>query len=85
MKKAQARAGSNLFHEVDLDILSSQIKLINGADIEEIVRRVLVSKFRQERDGKQVGLVTTEDFLHEIADYERGKDNKRAIGFVLGG
>jgi|GEM_PF-6434857 len=81
MKKAQSKTAFNLFSDIDINVFAGQRKITNGADIEEIVRRVLIGKLRQERNGEKVGPVTTEDFLKEIREYERGKDNKKPIGF----
>lgn len=82
MRKAQEVAGRDLFNNVNLEVITSETKNLTGADIAEIIRRVLEEKVRQEGMGLQPEKVTTEDILGEIKNYERTKETKRAIGFI---
>lgn len=82
MKKAQEVAGRDLFNNVNLETIISETKKFTGADIAEIIRRVLEEKVRQEGMGLQPEKVTTEDILREIKNYERTRETKRAIGFI---
>lgn len=82
MRKAQWVAGRDLFNDVNLDAIVSKMEKSTGADIAEIIRRVLEEKVRQEGTGSQPGEVTTEDILREIKNYERVKETKRTMGFI---
>lgn len=82
MKKAQDVAGKDLFNNINLDVIIPKTEKSSGADIAEIIRRVLEEKVRQEGTGTQPGEVTTEDILREIKNYERVRETKRAMGFM---
>lgn len=82
MRKAQETAGRDLFNNVNLEAIVSKTEKSTGADIVEIIRRVLEEKVRQEGTGSQPGEVTTEDVLREIKNYERVRETKRTMGFI---
>ncbi len=82
MRKAQEVAGRDLFNNVNLEAIVSKTENLSGADIAEIIRRVLEEKVRQEGTGSQPGEVTTEDILGVIKNYERVKVTKKTIGFL---
>lgn len=82
MRKAQEVAGRDLFNNVNLEVIISKTEKSTGADIAEIIRRVLEEKVRQEGMGSQPGEVTIEDVLKEVGNYERVGETKRAMGFI---
>jgi transitional endoplasmic reticulum ATPase len=82
MQKVEQVAGRSLFSGVNLDAIIPNTEKSSGADIAEVVRRALEEKVRQEGTGQQVGLVTTEDILRELKNYERIRETKRTMGFV---
>ncbi len=81
MKKAEALAGKPLFTDINLDVIVSKTEKSSGADLAEIVRRVLEEKVRQEGTGLEAGSVTTGDILHEIQGYERTREIRKSLGF----
>jgi transitional endoplasmic reticulum ATPase len=81
MRKAEETAGRKLFGNVDLDEIVSKTENLTGADIAEIIRRVLEEKVREEGIGLKPGEVTTEDMLREIKNYERVRRVRGKIGF----
>lgn len=82
MNRAEVVAGRTLFESVSLDAIIPKTEKSSGADIAEIIRRVLEEKVRQEGTGQQPTLVTTENILSQIKSYERVRETKRSIGFV---
>jgi len=81
IKKAETAANRDLFNGINIEEIISATDKASGADIAEIIRRVLEVKVRQEGNGENPQLVTTEDILKEIRGYERVKETKRTIGF----
>ncbi len=82
IKKSEGLAGRELFNGVDFDQIIPKTDKSSGADIAEIIRRVLEEKVRQEgTTGIEPGVITTEDILKEIEGYERIKQVKGTIGF----
>jgi len=82
MKKANGVAGRELFENIDIAIISKQTDGFSGADIAEIIRRTLEDKVRVEGSGRDVGLVTTQDILVQITNYERTRtDRTKLFGF----
>lgn len=82
MQKAEQIAGRDLFADVNLDVIIPKTEKSSGADIAEIIRRVLEERVRQEGTGQQPGPVTTEDILRELKNYERIRETKRTLGFI---
>lgn len=80
-RKAEETAERRLFNEIDMKLLIKETTMFSGADIAEIIRRTLEGKVRLEKLGQKPGLVTTQDFLQNIKEYERVKETKRRIGF----
>ena len=81
-KKAEVMAKKGLFERVDFDQVNVSIDGFNGADIAEIVRRTLEEKVRQEGTGLIPDMVTTEDVMKEVREYEKiRKGRPRKIGF----
>lgn len=82
MRKAEQVAELSLFSEVNLDAIIPKTEKSSGADIAEILRRVLEEKVRQEGIGQPPSSVTTDDILRELKSYERVREIKRTMGFV---
>ncbi|MCL5783812.1 MAG: AAA family ATPase [Patescibacteria group bacterium] len=81
--KAEQVAGRKLFENVSMETIAVKTEKLSGADLAEIVRRVLEEKVRQEgTTGQEPGLVTTDDVLKELGEYERVMKAKRNIGFA---
>lgn len=78
--KAEKLAERQLLNGVDYDAIVRETEKMSGADIAEVVRRVLEEKVRKEGVGEKADLVTTEDILREIKSYERTKKSQ-SIGF----
>jgi ATP-dependent 26S proteasome regulatory subunit len=74
MARAETIAGRKLFAEVDPDPILARTVKMSGADIAEIVQKVLEGKVQQEGAGTQPGLVTTEDLQHAIEEYRKTKE-----------
>jgi len=72
--RAEAIAGRKLFAELDYDAILARTVKMSGADIAEIVQKVLEGKAQQEGGGTQPGPVTTEDMQHTIEDYRKTKE-----------
>jgi len=86
MRLAEERAGRALFDQgVDFSQLIALTEDYSGADIEEVVRRVLYDKATQQlRGGKDsLPLVTTEEIVAKIGSYQRTKEvkEKKRVGF----
>jgi len=83
MNKAEQLAGRKLFSSLDTDdVISALSEGFNGADIAEIVRRVLEEKIRIERTGASPTLVTKEDIVNVISKYERQQKRPKYLGFL---
>ena len=81
MKKARGLAERELFEEINVEELLERTDGYSGADIAEIVRRVLETKVRAEEHGEKTDLVTTDNFLAEISGYDHAKKSRNEIGF----
>lgn len=83
MDLGEKKAERKLFNQVNFETLSSQTKSFSGDDIKELVRRALERKRREQRKGIHPMLVTTEDILKEIKEYEeiRVVKKKTQLGF----
>lgn len=82
IKKAEQIAERKLFADFGMEKTSEETKEFSGADLAEIVRRVLEEKVRLEGGGKKPGLVTTEELSKIVESYERVRETKRKLGFV---
>jgi transitional endoplasmic reticulum ATPase len=72
--QAEALAGRTLFEPLDSDAVLARTVKMSGADIAEIVQKVLEGKAHQEGAGFQPGPVTTEDVQRAIEDYRKTKE-----------
>ena len=81
MRMAEVKAARQLFSTIDHEALKRPTRGYSGADIGEIIRRVLENNVQRELSGETVrDLVTTEDLLRELRIYEIKKQEKR-LGF----
>jgi len=74
IERAEAIAGRKLFAEIDPDPILARTVKMSGADIAEIVQKVLEGKVQQEGSGAQPGPVTTEDLQRAIEEYRKTKE-----------
>ncbi len=79
--QAEALAGRTLFEPLDADGILARTVKMSGADIAEIVQKVLEGKAHQEGAGLQPGPVTKEDFQRTIEDYRKTKEIVEKIRF----
>ncbi len=81
--KAEKIAERKLFNISSYEKIISKTENYSGADIAEIIRRVLEEKVRQEGSkNKEPRLVTDKDITEQITNYERTKELKNKIGFI---
>lgn len=80
--KAEELAGRKLFVDLEIEKVLEKTEGFSGADLAEIVRRVLEEKVRLEGAGESPNPVTTEDVLRTLENYERVRETKRRMGFV---
>ncbi|KKS63939.1 MAG: ATPase central domain-containing protein, partial [Candidatus Daviesbacteria bacterium GW2011_GWA1_42_6] len=79
--RAEREADRSLFAaDVDLNALMRLSKGFSGADIAEIIRRVLENKVAGELQGENQSNVTTDNLARELQVYERRKRDTQ-IGF----
>jgi len=74
LKRAETIAGRPLFGDLDLDSILARTVKMSGADLAEIVQKVLEVKVQQEGAGTQPGPVTTEDMQRTIEEYRKTKE-----------
>src|SRR5581483_3757193 len=72
-RKAEKLAGRELFAPSDYRRLMKATDGMSGAEIEELVRRVLEGKVRA---GATEGMITEDDFLHVAAQLEWGRQGR---------
>ena len=69
--RAENAAGRPLFESLDLRSLLPPMGGMSGAEISEVLRRALEQKVYAAGEGRDAGLVTTQDLLHQIDAYRR--------------
>jgi transitional endoplasmic reticulum ATPase len=74
LRRAEAVAGRPLFGDLDLDSILARTVKMSGADLAEIVQKVLEGKVQQEGAGLQPGPVSTEDMQRTIEEYRKTKE-----------
>ncbi len=74
LRRAEAFAGRPLFGTLDLDSILARTVKMSGADLAEIVQKVLEGKVQQEGAGLQPGPVSTEDLQRIIEEYRKTKE-----------
>jgi ATP-dependent 26S proteasome regulatory subunit len=73
-KRAEARAKRPLFAELDYRALLPPMGGMTGAEISEVMRRALEQKVYAAGEGRDGGLVTTQDLLAQIDGYRRVRE-----------
>ena len=73
-KRAEARAKRPLFAELDYRALLPPMGGMTGAEISEVIRRALEQKVYAAGEGRDDGLVTTQDLLAQIDGYRRVRE-----------
>lgn len=79
--RAEKLAERPLCSDIDIARIVYLTKGMSGADLAEIVRRVLEKKVHQAVKGEKPKLISTEDISQEIQEYERNSKLKNSIGF----
>ncbi len=81
---AEKVADAPLFDTIDEEAVVDRMKDFSGADVSEIIRRVLDERLDLVLEGQTPeGLVTTTDILHTLDTYERKSHRKQAhYGFA---
>jgi ATP-dependent 26S proteasome regulatory subunit len=69
--RAETAAGRPLFAELDYRSLLPPMGGMSGAEISELLRRGLERKVHAAGEGRDEGLVTTQDLLQQIDGYRR--------------
>jgi proteasome regulatory subunit len=69
--QAEASAGRPLLADIDYRSVLPPMGGMNGAEIAEVLRRALEQKVHAAGQGRDNGLVTTQDLLREIDSYRR--------------
>ena len=69
--QAENAAGRPLFESLDFRSLLPPMGGMSGAEISEVLRRALEQKVYAAGEGRDAGLVTTQDLLHQIDAYRR--------------
>lgn len=83
-KRTEAIARRSLYSDNWLtEQILDQTEQLSGADIAEILRRVLEKKAMQQATGQKPSLVTSDEIITEIAEYERTTKHEKehSIGF----
>lgn len=79
--RAEKLAERPLCQDIDIAKIVYLTKGMSGADLAEIVRRVLEKKVHQAANGEKPQLISTKDLSLEIQEYERNRKLKNSIGF----
>ncbi|MBI2528528.1 MAG: ATP-binding protein [Candidatus Rokubacteria bacterium] len=69
--RAEHAAGRTLFESLDFRSLLPPMGGMSGAEISEVLRRALEQKVSAAGEGRDAGLVTTQDLLQQIDAYRR--------------
>jgi ATP-dependent 26S proteasome regulatory subunit len=72
--RAETAAGRPLFAELDYRSLLPPMGGMAGAELSELLRRALEVKVHAAAEGRDGGLVTTQDLLQEIDRYRRVRE-----------
>jgi len=70
-QRAETAAGRALFADLDYRSLLPPMGGLTGAEISELLRRALERKVHAASEGRDEGLVTTQDLLQQIDGYRR--------------
>jgi ATP-dependent 26S proteasome regulatory subunit len=80
-RRAETAAGRTLFADLDYRSVLPPMGGMSGAEISEIARRALEQKVHAAGQGKDNGLVTTQDLLHQIDRYRRTREMVEKIRY----
>jgi len=69
--QAEAAAGRRLVADVDFRSVLPPMGGMSGAEVAEVLRRALEQKVHSAGQGRDKGLVTTQDLLQEIDAYRK--------------
>jgi proteasome regulatory subunit len=70
-ERAEAKADRPLFAQIDFRSLLPPMGGMSGAEISEVFRRALEQKVQEAGEGRDTGLVTTQDLLQQLDAYRR--------------
>ena len=74
---------NGIFTELDYESISQASQGFSGADVAEIIRKVLSDKFLQNVRGNEPGRVTTEDIIAQIKIYTGMQTRKKpSMGYL---
>ncbi len=71
----------NAFWNIEIDILVKKSDGLSGADIQEIINRIIIKKALQEIETKEIADITQEECF-EIINQVRGAWEKKSIWFI---
>jgi ATP-dependent 26S proteasome regulatory subunit len=80
-KRAETAAGRTLFADIDYRSVLPPMGGMSGAEISEILDRALEQKVHAAGQGREAGLVTTQDLLHQIDGYRRIREMVEKIRY----
>ena len=80
-KRAETAAGRTLFADIDYRSVLPPMGGMSGAEISEILGRALEQKVHAAGQGRDAGLVTTQDLLHQIDGYRRIREMVEKIRY----
>ena len=80
-KRAESNAGRPLFAEIDYRSVLPPMGGMSGAELSEIIRRALEQKVHAAGQGRDNGLVTTQDLLQQIDRYRRTREMVEKIRY----
>jgi proteasome regulatory subunit len=80
-KRAETAAGRTLFADIDYRSVLPPMGGMSGAEISEILGRALEQKVHEAGQGRDAGLVTTQDLLHQIDGYRRVREMVEKIRY----
>jgi proteasome regulatory subunit len=80
-QRAEDAAGRKLFADLDYRSVLPPMGGMSGAEISDITRRALEQKVHAAGQGKDAGLVTTQDFLQQIDAYRRIRETVEKIRY----
>jgi ATP-dependent 26S proteasome regulatory subunit len=80
-KRAETAAGRTLFADIDYRSVLPPMGGMSGAEISEILGRALEQKVHAAGQGREAGLVTAQDLLHQIDGYRRIREMVEKIRY----
>jgi proteasome regulatory subunit len=80
-KRAETAAGRTLFADIDYRSVLPPMGGMSGAELSEILGRALEQKVHAAGQGRDAGLVTTQDLLNQIDGYRRIREMVEKIRY----